>query len=524
MNIESFDITNIEKGGFELIEKVKTLSEGFESKIKPLEGNYLTVSNEAEMSLQNFLGIEQIVNPEKLIYEAYDGIKNMYDGIPLEPEGKTVGLKEISEYTINPEYREQCINQHAGFSAEVISTTKENLIASQENTGVTTYRTDDLAAGVAPEDYGYKRNDPYVDKVRIKDGQVVETVQTKFVGKDGADCLSKLASKKYDKYFEEGKVDKIEIPQEHYDQIKNEGLIDKRIDKLSKQLERVTEEGNTEAQANIESQIEKYKLIDEKIERSTVSKDEARYATEYPERYTTKTTGIYKEMLKVSEKQAEKAGLTAAGITLAISTVDNYVDVMNGEKTVEQAFVDVAKQTGTAGLIGYGTGFVSTSVSIMMSQSSHQLLRETLGNANVVGAVVSFGIESYDEINDFATGVIDANELAYDLGENAVGIGGSIIGSSIAGATVGSIGGPVGTVLGFGAGLAGGMVGYAVTTELYQTAVEAGTENVDVIVDKAQSFVDSSIELAKAEVPAHVDNIKASINDYAKQWNIPIHV
>lgn len=48
----------------------------------------------------------------------------------------------------------------------------------------------------------------------------------KFVGKDGASCLSKLASKNYDKYFNEGKVDKIEIPKDYYDEIKSNNLIE----------------------------------------------------------------------------------------------------------------------------------------------------------------------------------------------------------------------------------------------------------------------------------------------------------
>lgn len=70
---------------------------------------------------------------------------------------------------------------------------------------------------------------------------------------------------------------------------------------------------------------------------------------------------------------------------------------------------------------------------------------------------------------------------------NFVGVAGSVAGSAIAGAVVGSAVPGAGTVVGAAAGLVGGMVGYAVTTEAYQTAVEFGTENAELLANQAKS-------------------------------------
>ena len=65
----------------------------------------------------------------------------------------------------------------------------------------------------------------------------------KFVGHDGESCLKKLTSKAFDKFFEDGKVDRIEIPADFYDEIKNQ------LDRTSSLFSQVNQEyrnGNVE--------------------------------------------------------------------------------------------------------------------------------------------------------------------------------------------------------------------------------------------------------------------------------------
>ena len=170
--------------------------------------------------------------------------------------------------------------------------------------------------------------------------------------------------------------------------------------------------------------------------------------------------------------------------------------------------------TGAAGGIAYGTAFVSTAISQSMSSSSQQLIK-SLGKSGVPAAVISFGVQSYDSVIDYAEGVIDGKQLAYDLGENAAQVGGSIAGAALAGAAVGSVVPGAGTAVGFGVGMVGGMIGCAVASEAYASAVEFGSEHAGVLADKAQEMANHTVDLAKDIVPDKVGNIVASLNNYA---------
>lgn len=270
--------------------------------------------------------------------------------------------------------------------------------------------------------------------------------------------------------------------------------------------------------------------------------------------------GEESSLAKVKTIAGEKAGLhneagiktgkQAMMITGAISTVENVSAYMNGEISAEEMVIDIAKDTGTAGATGYAFGFVNSSVATAMQGSSHQLI-QSLGKSNVPAAVISFGVTSFDSIVDYAQGEIDGQELAYDLGENAVGVAGSMAGmaaAGVAGAKVGAaVGTAVGTVVpgagnvvggavGTTVGLVGGMVGYAVATEAYSTAVEVcatyGGEVVDAVGDfaveasqtvtaeveelgnKAQKIANDTIKLAESYGEEVANNVKAAIADF----------
>ncbi len=233
---------------------------------------------------------------------------------------------------------------------------------------------------------------------------------------------------------------------------------------------------------------------------------------------------------KVLTNVGEKVGLhheagiesakIAAGITCAMSTVDNVSACLSGEITAEDAVVNIAKDTGTAGAIGYGTGFVTSAVARTMASSSHELI-QSLGKSSIPAAAVSFGIASYDSVMDFAQGEIGTEELAYDLGENAVGVAGSIGGAALAGAAVGSVVPGAGTVVGAGAGLVGGMVGYAVSSGAYKAAVEAAgdaieehAEEIKELGNKAKDIASDTIDKAASISADAVSDVKTAISNF----------
>ena len=509
MKFDKLDDISLDHVKESLNGKIDALNKSFDGAIESLNDSFEDVGANIGTNVANWLNIGSSELSGITISDLSDTVKQMYNG----KEG-TLGLKEISEWKTNPKYVAQNIKQQSGYAAEVISTAKENMIAKVKGIDTTTFRADDR-----PD--LFQKNDQYVDKIRVdnKTGQVLERIQSKFVGKNGAECLRKLASKDFDKYFESGKIDKMEIPKDYYDEIVDNNLIEKQINKLQKQLKRVKAEGKDDVAEQKQKAIDKYKKINEMLERSTVSSDEAQYARLHPKRYAAK---LFAKDVAISGNEIGKtSGLSAAALTAAVSTVDNVKQVMSGEITATEAFVDVAEDTAKAGAIGYATGFVSGAVSEAMSYSSHQLIK-SVANSGIPAAVISFGVASFDSVVDYAQGTIDAKELAYDLGGNAASVAGGAVGAALAGAALGSIVPGAGTVAGFAVGLVGGMVGTAITSEVYQTAVELGAENADIILDKVKTTANETIDMAKNAIPDKVDSIKNALNNFTKSNNIPI--
>ena len=436
----------------------------------------------------------------------------------------------FSELAHAKEYNE---NGHAGYAAEVISTAKENLIALRNGTGIITQRADDR-----PD--LFSRNDQYVDKIRIdsKTHEIIERVQTKFVGKNPEECFKKLMSKNYDKYYVEDKVDKIEIPKDYYERVMK--LAKDEIADVERQIERVKADGNEKALTERQAYLERLKCVVSKTEKSTVTNFEAKLAVEHPK--------AYQRLVMANECSLVglESGLGAAGLTAAVSTVDNINKYLDGDVTAKEAVKDIARDTGVAGAVGYGTGFVTHAVAASMSGSSHQLIK-AVGGSCAPAVVVSWGVQSFDAAIDFAQGDINSSELVYELGKNAADVAGGVAGGAVggavgtaaganagalAGAAVGSIvpgagtavGAGVGATVGAGVGLVGSMVGCAIASEAYATAVEYGGKGAEVMADKAQEMADKTIEIAKTEVPDKVDFIKQSINGFAAENGVPIKV
>lgn len=526
MRIDTIEASGINVEKVELTSHLRTLNKGFETSTKSIDGSYQNIDSSVDYNLQKMLGIEDSAVIASLHPTIMDSTKEMLYGV--ERNGfKTMGLTDLSKWKLDPtsDYYYQNLKQQSGFSAEILSTYKENLAARAQGSDLTTYRADDL-----PE--LFPRNDQYVDKVRMNsDGQIVERIQTKFVGKNGKDWLSKMMSKDFEKYLDGKHVDKLECPKDYYDDVK--AAIPEKISDLEKQLERVKADGKTDVAEGIQKKIDKLNKIDEMVEQSNTTTGEAMYARLHPKSAAAKIFAT--ETVKLSNAEGLKSGALAAGITITVSTVDNVSAYLDGEITAEEMVKDIASETAAAGALGYGTQFISTAVSQTMRASSSQLIR-TVGGSCLPAAAVSFAVESYDFISDFAQGEISGSELAYDLGENATAIAGGIKGAAVGasigtkvGAVVGTVAGPAGTAVGAAVGgvtgsIVGGVVGCVIASEVYATAVEFGAEHVEQIAEKAQEFADSTIEAVKEAVPEQLDNVKTAFNNFANSINLPIHV
>lgn len=243
---------------------------------------------------------------------------------------------------------------------------------------------------------------------------------------------------------------------------------------------------------------------------------------------TAEETTVQKAVLEAKERFGTanevglKSGAIAAGITCAISSVDNISACMNGEISGEEAAVEIVKDTAMAGGAAYGNVFVSTAVAETMKESSKVLLQR-VGNSCLPAAAVVFAVDSADAVIDFATGEIDGGELAYEFGDSAASVAGGFAG----GATGAKVGAAIGTVAAPGVGTAvaggvvGGVVGTVVASEAYATAVELGTEGAECLAEKAETLAKDTVELVKENIPEKVDEVRDAFNDFAKNCNLP---
>ena len=226
------------------------------------------------------------------------------------------------------------------------------------------------------------------------------------------------------------------------------------------------------------------------------------------------------EKFGIAHEVGVKSGLVAAGITCAVSTVDNVSSFIDGEITAEEMVVDIVQDTAVAGALGYGTAFISTAVSQAMSISSSALISK-VGGSCAPASVVAFAVESYDDISEFAQGKIDGNELAYNLGENAAIVAGTFAGGAIAGAAIATVAGPVGTVAGT---IVGGVVGCVLATEAYETSVELGAEGAEFLAQKANEFARTTIDAVSEAAPEKLEEVKNAFKDFASNAKLPFNL
>ncbi|GAA7374390.1 hypothetical protein BD0135_09500 [Helicobacter pylori] len=151
-------------------------------------------------------------------------------------------LEEISKRKINPNYINQNIHQQAGYSAEIkeqARVNEHNILAGKRERIV---QYDDLSSGQKaqfkkpfPNYATPSKNHEIVDYISVDEkGNVIPgtAVQSKFVGRNGAECFEKFLSKDYEKYLKNGM--KMEIPKDFFGDFQKEANI--KIKSLESQI------------------------------------------------------------------------------------------------------------------------------------------------------------------------------------------------------------------------------------------------------------------------------------------------
>lgn len=351
-------------------------------------------------------------------------------------------LRDISNYNVNDTFRNQNIKQQAGFSAEIASVSKRNAEALINGNTPTAMRSEDIAA--------YGKNHSVIDIVEIIDGSEI-TSQMKFVNNAEKMLDNIVAGKGKNDLSRYLQVDKIEVPTEQIEQLKEHCR--NKIKELGKQITALESKGDYEKSAQLRENIDKYNQIEQKIADSGLTTEEAIRYRLNPEWET------MKDIAGVSHRaglEGAKFGMVVGG---GISLISNTIAYISGNKDFSESLSDTARDTLVSAGVGYATAFTGATIKAGMQQATSVTVRN-LSRTGLPAAIVSTCIATGKAISSYARGEINEEELIQEMGLTVTNTL-----SSSAFTMLGQIAIPI-PVLG---GLIGGLIGYTLTNTFYQS-------------------------------------------------------
>ncbi len=323
-------------------------------------------------------------------------------------------LEEISERKINPNYINQNINQQAGYSAEI----KEQAHANAQNilmeNGEMLVQYDNLSVdqkaqiGERFPDYATpNKNHELVDYVKVdRNGNVIPNTltQSKFVGRNGAECFEKFLSKDYDKYLKNGM--KMEIPKDFFGDFQKAANI--KIKSLESRIAKQKSFGDFQKAANLEEKLQKCKTIKANTRPASITKKEAIEARLNPKLSTSKDVANLSHQAGMNAMQT--GALIGGGVSLVTNVWECVVNGKDPKKTIEHTAIATLK----GGALSYGSAFASSSLGGLMQSSANKII-QSLGKGSVPAMIVGAGVANCKVFIDYFRGKIDGTELLKQL-------------------------------------------------------------------------------------------------------------
>ncbi len=325
-------------------------------------------------------------------------------------------LEEISKRKINPNYIKQNINQQAGYSAEIkeqAHVNAHNILAGKRERIV---QYDDLSSGqkaqvkkLFPNYATPSKNHEIVDYISVDEkGNVIPNTltQSKFVGRNGAECFEKFLSKDYEKYLKNGM--KMEIPKDFFGDFQKEANI--KIKSLESRIAKQKGLGNFQKAAHLEEKLQKCKTIKAHTRPASTTKREAIEARLNPNLSTAK------DVTRVSHQAGMNAAQTGALIGGGVSLITNvYECVANGKDPIK-ALKHTAIATLKGGALSYGSAFASSSLGGWMQSSANKII-QSLGKGSLPAMIVGACVANATVLTRYFSGKIDEIELLKQLGK-----------------------------------------------------------------------------------------------------------
>ncbi|WQW98630.1 hypothetical protein FE357_03670 [Helicobacter pylori] len=323
-------------------------------------------------------------------------------------------LEENSKRKINPNYTNQNINQQAGYSAEIkeqAHVNANNILAGKMGR---LRQYDDLSSEKKPQVKKLfpnhampSKNHEFVDYISVDEkGNVIPNtaVQSKFVGRNGAECFEKFLSKDYEKYFENGA--KMKIARNHYGDFQR--AVNTRIKSLESQIAKQKGLGDFQKAAHLEEKLQKCKTIKAHTRPARVAKKEAIEARLNPNLSTAK------DVTRVSHQAGMNAAQTGALIGGGVSLVTNVYECIANGKDPMKAIKHTAIATLKGGVLSYGSAFASSSLGGLMQSSANRII-QSLGKGSAPAMIMGACVANATVLTRYFSGKIDGTELRKQL-------------------------------------------------------------------------------------------------------------
>ncbi|BEE29336.1 hypothetical protein ATCC49503_08560 [Helicobacter pylori] len=325
-------------------------------------------------------------------------------------------LEEISKRKINPNYINQNINQQAGYSAEIKEQAHVNAHNILAGKGERVCQYDDLSSEqkaqvkkLFPNHAAPSKNHEIVDYISVDEkGNVIPSTltQSKFVGRNGAECFEKFLSKDYEKYFKNGV--KVEIPKDFFGDFQKEANI--KIKSLESKIAKQKELGYFQKAAHLDEKLQKCKTIKAHTRPASITKKEAIEARLNPK------LSAAKDVTNLSHQAGMDAMPTGALISGGVSLVTNIYECFANGKDPKKAIKHTAIATLKGGALSYGSAFASSSLGGWMQSSANKII-QSLGKGSVPAMIMGTCAANVTILGRYFSGKIDKTELLKQLGK-----------------------------------------------------------------------------------------------------------
>ncbi len=253
-----------------------------------------------------------------------------------------------------------------------------------------------------PNYVALSKNHEIMDYISVDEkGNVIPgtLTQSKFVGRNGAECFEKFLSKDYEKYFENGM--KMEIPKDFFGDFQKEANI--KIKSLESQIAKQKELGDFQKAAHLERRLQKCKTIKAHTRPASITKKEAIEARLNPKLSTAK------DVASVSHQAGMNAMQTGAIISGGVSLLTNIYECFANGKDPIKAIKHTTIATAKGGALSYGVAFASSSLGGWMQSSANKII-QSLGKGSAPAMIVGACVANVTIFARYLSGKIDEAE------------------------------------------------------------------------------------------------------------------